>query len=60
MEEMEINQNPKTVIIDFTENKAKTLMEIDYIKIYLSKHFNWFQKRMLKSILGIGVKDIKK
>lgn len=49
----------KTVVIDFSGNKAKTLIEIGYIKIYLKNHFNWFQKKMWKLILGIKITDIK-
>lgn len=59
MQELELNQNPRTIEIDFTNNKRNTLIEIGYIKIYLENHFNWFQKKMWKLILGINVKENK-
>lgn len=56
---VEINLKPREIIIDFTNNKRNTVLEIDYIKIYLEKHFNWFQKKMWNLILGIDIKENK-
>ena len=49
----------RTVTIDFTNKKAKTLLKLGYIRIYLENKFNWLQKRMFKLLLGIELEDLK-
>ena len=49
----------KTVVINFVEGKAKTLLKIGYIEIHLENKFNWLQKRMFKFLLGIEIEDLK-
>lgn len=36
----------RTVTIDFTNKKAKTLLKLGYIRIYLENKFNWLQKNV--------------
>lgn len=50
----------RTVIIDFTNKKAKTLLKLGYIKMYLENKFNWLQKKMFKFLLGIEIEDLPK
>ena len=45
----------RTIIIDFTEGKWKSLVKLGYIKIYLENKFNWLQKKMFKLLLGIEI-----
>lgn len=49
----------RTVTIDFTNKKAKTLLKLGYIRVYLENKFNWLQKRMFKLLLGIELEDLK-
>lgn len=49
----------RTVTIDFTNKKAKTLLKLGYIRIYLENKFNWLQKKMFKLLLGIELEDLK-
>jgi len=49
----------RTITINFVEGKAKTLLKIGYIKIYLENKFNWLQKKMFKFLLGIEIEDLK-
>lgn len=48
----------RTIIIDFTNGKWKSLVKLGYIKIYLENKFNWLQKKMFKLLLGIEIEDI--
>lgn len=48
----------RTVVIDFTNGKWKSLVKLGYIKIYLENKFNWLQKKMFKLLLGIEIEDI--
>lgn len=48
----------RTVIIDFTNKKAKTLLKLGYIRIYLENKFNWLQKKMFKFLLRIEIEDL--
>lgn len=48
----------RTIVIDFTNGKWKSLVKLGYIKIYLENKFNWLQKKMLKLLLGIEIEDI--
>lgn len=48
----------RTIVIDFTNGKWKSLVKIGYIKIYLENKFNWVQKKMFKLLLGIEIEDI--
>ncbi len=50
----------KTVIIDFTDGKAKTLLKIGYIRIYLTNHFNWLHKKLWKLLLNIEIENVNK
>jgi hypothetical protein len=50
----------RTVTIDFTNEKAKTLLKLGYIRIYLENKFNWLQKKMFKFLLGIELLDLLK
>ena len=47
----------RTVVIDFTNGKSKSLVKLGYIKIYLENKFNWFQKKMFKLLLGIEIES---
>ena len=49
----------RTVTIDFTNKKAKTLLKLGYIRIYLENKFNWLQKKTFKFLLGIEIDDLK-
>lgn len=49
----------RTVTIDFANKKAKTLLKLGYIRIYLENKFNWLQKKMFKFLLGIELEDLK-
>ena len=35
----------RTIVIDFTNGKWKSLVKLGYIKIYLENKFNWLQKK---------------
>lgn len=48
----------RTLVIDFTNGKLKSLVKLGYIKIYLENKFNWLQKKMFKLLLGIEIVDI--
>ena len=48
----------RTIVIDFTNGKRKSLVKLGYIKIYLENKFNWLQKKMFKLLLGIEIEDI--
>ena len=48
----------RTIVIDFTNGKWKSLVKLGYIKIYLENKFNWLQKKMFKLLLGIEIEDI--
>lgn len=48
----------RTVVIDFTNGKSKSLVKLGYIKIYLENKFNLLQKKMFKLLLGIEIEDI--
>ena len=48
----------RTVVIDFTNGKWKSLVKLGYIKIYLENKFNWLQKKMFKLLLGFEIEDI--
>lgn len=48
----------RTVVIDFTNGKWKSLVKLGYVKIYLENKFNWLQKKMFKLLLGIEIEDI--
>lgn len=48
----------RTLVIDFTNGKLKSLVKLGYIKIYLENKFNWLQKKMFKLLLGIEIEDI--
>ena len=50
----------RTVTIDFTNKKAKTLLKLGYIRVYLENKFNWLQKKMFKILLGIELEDLLK
>lgn len=52
------NLQERTIIIDFTNGKLKSLVKLGYIKIYLENKFNWLQKKMFKLLLGIEIEDI--
>lgn len=52
------NLQERTIVIDFTNGKWKSLVKLGYIKIYLENKFNWLQKKMFKLLLGIEIKDI--
>lgn len=45
----------RTIVIDFTNGKWKSLVKLGYIKIYLENKFNWLQKKMFKLLLGIEI-----
>ena len=47
----------RTIVIDFTNGKWKSLVKLGYIKIYLENKFNWLQKKMFKLLLGIEIED---
>lgn len=47
----------RTIVIDFTNGKWKSLVKIGYIKIYLENKFNLLQKKMFKLLLGIEIED---
>lgn len=47
----------RTVVIDFTNGKSKSLVKLGYIKIYLENKFNWLQKKMFKLLLGIEIES---
>lgn len=47
----------RTIAIDFTNGKWKSLVKLGYIKIYLENKFNWLQKKMFKLLLGIEIVD---
>ena len=47
----------RTIVIDFTNGKWKSLVKLGYIKIYLENKFNWLQKKMFKLLLGIEIID---
>ena len=47
----------RTIVIDFTNGKWKSLVKLGYIKIYLENKFNWLQKKMFKLLLGIEIVD---
>lgn len=49
---------PKNVVIDFTEGKAKSVLKLGYIRIYLENDFNWLQKKMFKFLLGIEIEKV--
>lgn len=48
----------RTIVIDFTNGKWKSLVKLGYIKIHLENKFNWLQKKMFKLLLGIEIEDI--
>lgn len=48
----------RTIVIDFTNGKWKSLVKLGCIKIYLENKFNWLQKKMFKLLLGIEIEDI--
>lgn len=48
----------RTIVIDFTKGKAKSVLKLGYIRIYLENKFNWLQKKMFKLLLGIEIEDI--
>lgn len=52
------NLQERTINIDFTNGKWKSLVKLGYIKIYLENKFNWMQKKMFKLLLGIEIEDI--
>lgn len=42
-----------------TEHKIKSIIHIGPgMQVHVSKHFNWFQKKMIKWCFGFEVKDI--
>ena len=52
------NLQERKILIDFTNNKRKTLLKIGYIRIYLENKFNWLQKKMFKFLLGIEIESV--
>lgn len=52
------NTLPKNIVIDFTKGKAKSVLKLGYIKIYLENDFNWLQKKMFKLLLGIEIEKV--
>lgn len=48
----------RTIVIDFTNGKWKSLVKLGYIKIYLENKFNWLQKKMFKFLLGIEIESV--
>lgn len=48
----------RTIVIDFTNGKVKSLVKLGYIKIYLENKFNWLQRKMFKLLLGIEIEII--
>lgn len=49
----------RTVTIDYTKGKSKSLLKLGYIKIYLENRFNWLQRKMFKILLGIEIEKIE-
>lgn len=50
--------NTGAVAIKLNDNN-KSLLEIGNIKIYNTKKFNWFQRKMFKIFFGIKINNLE-
>lgn len=46
------------VVINLNDNN-KSMLEIGNIKIYNTKKFNWFQRKMFKIFFGIKISNVE-
>lgn len=56
---MENHLQESAITINYAEGKAKSLLKIGYIRIYLENNFNWLQKKMFKFLLGIEIEKVE-
>lgn len=47
------------VVIKLNNNDNKSILEIGNIKIYNTKKFNWFQRKMFKIFFGIKINNLE-
>ena len=55
-----MNEHTQFVINDHVKYKSKIIIGDDdcyQVTVHVAKHFNWFQKRMIKLCFGFRIED---